>query len=113
LRPGELLETWSELSAVRTLRAGTQVVMSFEQFDSEGCLAVQQWWTMILLGCDGVGDPGRVRRVAVRFAAPTPLGADLTVDTYGIDEHAFAFEASCGDAGVISHGRLELQPWPT
>jgi acyl dehydratase len=192
LRPGERLDTWSELSAVRTVRAGTQVVLSFEQVDSEGRLAVQQWWTMILLGCDGVddlgsmptdhrfpeaaranpvgsavqrvaadtarryaeisgdwsahhfdaevarsagfdyvfahglctmamcthrvldvigvGDPSRVRRVAVRFAAPTPLGADLTVDTYGIDEHEFAFEATCGDAGVISHGRLELQP---
>ena len=58
-----------------------------------------------LLGLVGVGDRGRVRRVAVRFASPTPLGADLI-----IDEQSFAFEAACGDTTVITHGRLELRP---
>jgi acyl dehydratase len=57
-------------------------------------------------------DPSRVRRVAVRFASPTRLDADLTVDVY--DARAtdgagvYAFEATCADAAVIRHGRLEL-----
>jgi acyl dehydratase len=58
------------------------------------------------------GDPGRVRRVAVRFASPTRLDADLTVDVYdaGATEGAgvYAFEATCADAAVIKHGRIEL-----
>ena len=191
LIPGESLETWSQLSAVRTTRAGTQVVLHIEQFDSHGRLAVEHWWTTMLLGLQGmadlgsmpgdhrfpdaarndpigssalhvdeqvagryaevsgdwsahhfdidaaratgfdflfthglctmamcthrllslvgVGDPGQVRRVAVRFASPTPLGGELTVAAYGIDEDSFAFEAACGDAAVITHGRLELR----
>jgi len=58
----------------------------------------------------GVDDPGRVARVAVRFASPTPLGAELIVDAYGIDERRFAFEASARGVTTISHGRLELRP---
>jgi acyl dehydratase len=54
------------------------------------------------------GDPSRVRRVAVRFASPTRLDEDLTVDVFEIDATTFAFEASCGGATVIKHGRLEL-----
>ncbi len=54
------------------------------------------------------GDPSRVRRVAVRFAAPTPLDEDLTIDVYEIDPRAYAFEATCEGAAVIKHGRLEL-----
>lgn len=56
-----------------------------------------------------VDDPGRIRRVAVRFAAPTPLGGDVTVHAYGGDEHAVFFDAVSGDANVITHGRLELR----
>ena len=37
-----------------------------------------------LLGLLGVDDPGRVARVAVRFASPTPLDSELTVNAYGI-----------------------------
>jgi acyl dehydratase len=191
LCPGETLDTWTELSAVRTTRAGTQVVVHFEQVGSDGRIAVEQWWTMILLGLDGVADlgsmpaehrfpssalasplgaatqyvaddtaqryaevsgdwsahhfdidvarsagfdflfahglctmamcthrvleivgmvdPSRVRRVAVRFAAPTRLGAHLTVRAYGAGENAVAFEASCDDVTVVTHGRLELR----
>ena len=58
----------------------------------------------------GVGDPGRVSRVAVRFASPTPLGGDLRVSAYRAGEGTFAFDATCGDATVITHGRLELRP---
>ena len=47
-----------------------------------------------LLGLLGVDDPGRVARVAVRFASPTPLDEELTVNAYGIDQNSFAFEAT-------------------
>ena len=50
----ESLETWSELSAVRTTRAGTQVVLHIEQFDAQGRMAVEQWWTTVLLGLHGM-----------------------------------------------------------
>jgi acyl dehydratase len=58
------------------------------------------------------GDPSRVRRVAVRFASPTRLDADLTVDVYDASASegagVYAFEATCADAAVIKHGRIEL-----
>ena len=191
LTPGEKLDTWSQICAVRTARAGTRVAVHLEQIDSDGRLAVEQWWTMVLLGLDGlpelgtmpaehrfpdgaraaplgsataridgpmahryaevsgdwsahhfdveaaraagfdfvfshglctmaicthrllgllgVDDPGRVSRVAVRFASPTPLGCDLTVNAYGIDERSFAFEAAANGVATITHGRLELR----
>ena len=191
LAPGETLDTWSQICAMRTSRAGTQVAVHLEQIDSDGRLAVEQWWTMVLLGLDGlpdlgtmpadhrfpdgaratplgsatahlddqmahryaevsgdwsahhfdveaaraagfdfvfshglctmaicthrllgllgVDDPGRVSRVAVRFASPTPLGCDLTVNAYGIDERSFAFEAAADGVATITHGRLELR----
>lgn len=191
LIPGESIETWSQLSALRTVRAGTQVVLHIQQYDSCQQLVVEQWWTTVLLGLGsmpdagtppdghrfpdsarqnpvgsathsidqriaqryaevsgdwsahhfdiaaarvsgfdflfthglctlaicahrvlgivGVDDPGQVSRVAARFASPTPLGADLIVDAYGIGERSFAFEASCDGVKTISHGRLELR----
>ena len=190
LVPGEALDTWSQISAVRTSRAGTQVVMQFELLDADGAVVVEQWWTMVLLGLRGVADlgtmpadhrfpddarahpigsvthhidkdlahryaeisgdwaahhfdieaaraagfgfvfthglctmaicthraleqlgvddPGRVGRVAVRFASPTPLDSDLTVNTYGVSEYSFAFDATVDDTPTITHGRLEL-----
>jgi len=190
LQPDEELTTWSQITGMRASRAGTRVSVHFEQIDSDGLIAVEQWWTMVLLGLDGlpdlgtmprehrfpdaaranalgsttvhidgltahryaevsgdwsehhfditaaraagfhfvfahglctmaictnrllellgVGDPGRVSRVAVRFASPTPLGCDLTVNAYGIKDHCFAFEAVAGGATTITHGRLEL-----
>jgi acyl dehydratase len=58
------------------------------------------------------GDPGRVRRVAVRFASPTRLDADLTVDVYdasaSLGPGGYAFEATCAGSSVIKHGRLEV-----
>lgn len=200
LIPGEPLQTWSRISAVRTTTAGTQVVMQFDQADRDGAVVVEQWWTMVLLGLQGmadlgvtpaehrfpdeararplgtvshhidaditrryaelsgdwaahhfdievaraagfgfvfthglctmaicthrvldllgIDDPGLVRRVAVRFASPTPLDCDLNVNVFGIDEDSFAFEAFAGGAGnpteangtkTITHGRLELR----
>lgn len=192
LVPGEPLNTRSRIAAVRASGAGTQVVMQFEQTGADGSVAVEQWWTMVLLGlremapigavpadhrlpddarrrpigsvshhisddlsqryaevsgdwaahhfdvevaraagfdfvfthglctmaiCThrmlqllGVDDPGPVGRVAVRFASPTPLDCELTVNAFGIDEHSFAFEATANSATTITHGRLELRP---
>jgi acyl dehydratase len=192
LVPGEPLDTWSQISAVRTSRAGTHVVVHLEQSDADGRIAVEQWWTMVLLGLNGVADlgsmpadhrfpdharanplgsisqhldarlahryaqvsgdwaahhfdidvaraagfdfvfthglctmaicthrlldllgvedPGRVARVAVRFASPTPLDEELTMNAYGIDENSFAFETSSRGVCTIAHGRLELRP---
>jgi acyl dehydratase len=192
LIPGERLETSSWISAVRTSRAGTQIVVQFEQVGADGSLAVEQWWTMVLLGLHGVADlgampsdhrfpddvrahhvgsatqhidkrtahryaevsgdwsahhfdievaraagfdfvfthglctlaicahrvlgllgvddPGRVARAAVRFASPTPLDEELTVNAYGIGQNSFAFEATSRGVATITHGRLELRP---
>jgi acyl dehydratase len=184
LVPGEPLDTSSWISAVRTSRAGTQIVVQFEQVGTDGAVAVEQWWTMVLLGLHGVADlgtmpararplgtarqhidkdvahryaevsgdwaahhfdidvaraagfdfvfthglctmaiathllldvlgldhPARVRRVAVRFASPTPLDSDLTVNAFGINENSIAFEADVNDTTTITHGRLELRP---
>jgi acyl dehydratase len=201
LVPGEPMQTWSQISAVRTSRAGTRIVMRFDQIDADGAVAVEQWWTMVLLGLSGVADlgttpadhrfpddartrpigstthhigtdmarryaqvsgdwsahhfdidvaraagfdfvfthglntmaicthrmldlldvddPGRVRRIAVRFASPTPLDCDLTVNAFAISENSFAFDATASRAGnpspadgttTITHGRLELRP---
>jgi acyl dehydratase len=192
LVPGERLDTRSQISAVRTTRAGTQVVMKFDQVGADGTVAVEQWWTMVLLGLSGVtdlgalpadhrfpdgarahpvgsvtahidknlahdyaeisgdwsahhfdievaraagfdfvfthglctmaicthrvlgilgiDDPGRVRRVAVRFASPTPLDCELTINAFGITENSFVFEAAAKGAMTITHGRLEMRP---
>lgn len=191
LEPGEELTTFAQISGMRTSRAGTRVAVHLEQFDADGLPAVDQWWTMVLLGLDGlpdlgtmpaehrfpdaaranpvgsttvhidgktahryaevsgdwsehhfdidaahaagfdfvfahglctmaicthrvlgllsIDDPGRVSRVAVRFASPTPLDCDLTVNAYGINQHSFAFEAAANGAITITHGRLELR----
>ena len=58
LAPGERLDTSSWISAVRTSRAGTQIVVQFEQVDADGAVVVEQWWTMVLLGLHGVADLG-------------------------------------------------------
>jgi acyl dehydratase len=63
-----------------------------------------------LLDLLGVEDPGRVARVAVRFASPTPLDEDLTVNAFGIEKNSFAFEAASRGISTITHGRLELRP---
>lgn len=191
LVPGERLDTSSWISAVRTSRAGTHVVVQFEQVGQDGVVAVEQWWTMVLLGLRGVADlgatpadhrfpdharanplgsigrhidgdvavryaevsgdwsahhfdieaaraagfdfvfthglctmafathlllgllgvddPGKVARVAVRFASPTPMESELTLNAFGITDHSFAFEATANGAATLTHGRLELR----
>lgn len=192
LRPGEQITTWTSIRAIRTVRPGTQVVVHFEHLGADGVVAVEQWWTMILLGLDGlddlgempadhafpasalahplgeadqhvpadiarryaevsgdwsahhfdisvaraegfdflfdhglctmamcihrvlrlvgIDDPGRVRRAAVRFAAPTPLGGDVHVRAYSAGPDVVVFDATCGGQNVVTHGRLELRP---
>ena len=61
-----------------------------------------------LLGLLGA-DPSRVRRVAARFASPTPLDSELRVNAFGIKDDSFAFEANANGATTITHGRLELR----
>jgi acyl dehydratase len=189
---GERLDTSSWISAVRPSRAGAQIVVQFEQVGADGSVAVEQWWTMVLLGLHGVAelgampsdhrfpddvrtnplgsvtqhidklmahryaevsgdwsahhfdleaaraagfdfvfthglytlaicthrlldllgvdDPGRVARVAVRFASPTPLDEEVTVNAYGIGQNSLAFEAISRGIATITHGRLELRP---
>jgi acyl dehydratase len=58
LNPGEALDTWSRLAAVRTTRAGAQVTLHIEQFDREGRLVVEQYWTTMLLGLHRMADLG-------------------------------------------------------
>ena len=49
-------------------------------------------------------DVEAVRRVAVRFATPMPLGEPLLVHVYG----GLVFEASCDGAAVVTNGRVEV-----
>jgi acyl dehydratase len=49
-----------------------------------------------------------VRRVAVRFASPMPLGEPLDLDLYDAGDGGYAFEATCGGVAVVTHGRVEL-----
>ena len=56
------------------------------------------------------GDPRRIRRIAVRFAAPAFLGHDLRVRIFERPEGGFALEASCGEQAVIRNGFVELVP---
>ncbi|HVU72735.1 MAG TPA: MaoC/PaaZ C-terminal domain-containing protein [Mycobacteriales bacterium] len=56
----------------------------------------------------GGGDPRRLRRLAVRFATPVPVGEDVTVDVYDAGDGAYAFEATAAGALVITHGRAEV-----
>lgn len=56
------------------------------------------------------GDPGRIRRVAVRFAAPAFLGRRMRVQLRDVPGGSFRLEASCGDDAVITNGLVELVP---
>lgn len=54
------------------------------------------------------GAPERLRRLAVRFATPAPLGEQLRVRVYDAGRLGLAFEAESAGATVIGHGRAEL-----
>jgi acyl dehydratase len=55
-------------------------------------------------------DPRRLRRIAVRFAAPAFLGHDLKVKIFERPDHGFALEASCGEHTVIKNGLVQIVP---
>jgi acyl dehydratase len=54
------------------------------------------------------GDPGRIRRVALRFATPVFLGERLRVELFGVPGGPFRFEAGGGGSTVIRNGLVEL-----
>jgi acyl dehydratase len=54
-------------------------------------------------------DPDRVRRIGVRFAAPTFLGEQLHVRLYDAGADGYAFEADSAGNTVITHGRAQLR----
>jgi acyl dehydratase len=61
---------------------------------------------VVALAADG--DPERVRRIAVRFAAPTYVGEDVTVHVARAGDGAIAFTAESAGATVITDGLAEL-----
>lgn len=55
------------------------------------------------------GDPGRIRRVAVRFASPAFLGHDLSIQLYAATPDTYAFEADVAGSRVMANGWVELR----
>jgi acyl dehydratase len=55
------------------------------------------------------GDPGRLKRIGVRFAAPTFLGEQLNIRLYEVGALEYAFEADAAGTAVITHGRAQLR----
>jgi acyl dehydratase len=61
------------------------------------------------------GDPGRIRRIAVRFSRYAYPGDEIVVSVYDVGplpdgRHAYAFEATSGGQLVLRHGRVEVDP---
>ena len=57
------------------------------------------------------GDPARLRRLAVRFAANVFPGNDVVTTVYdGGDGRSFPFEATSAGAVVVKHGLAEVEP---
>jgi len=56
------------------------------------------------------GDPERVRRLAVRFAAPTFVGEHVEVHIDDVGDRQYVFEAASAGAVVIRNGFAELRP---
>lgn len=102
-RYAEVSNDWSEhhFDLEHARRAGVDYLFAHG-------LCTMAMCTQAAVGMVAGGDPSRVRRVAVRFASPTRLGADVTVDVYDASAGVYAFEATCGEAAVVKHGRLEL-----
>jgi acyl dehydratase len=62
---------------------------------------------VVALAADG--DPDRVRRIAVRFAAPTFVGEDVAVHAARVDAQTIAFTADSAGALVITDGFAQLR----
>lgn len=65
--------------------------------------------TQAVVGAVAGGDPERVRRVAVRFAAPSLVPDDIDLAVYQAQDRGYAFEARSGGQLVIKHGLMELR----
>lgn len=66
--------TWSQISAVRTVRAGTQVILHIQQTDTDSQLVVEQWWTTVFLGLHalaGLGSPPADHAYQIRYGLIT------------------------------------------
>jgi acyl dehydratase len=55
------------------------------------------------------GDPTRLKRLVVRFAAPAFLDRDLAVRIFALDGDRYALAATCGEDTVIRNGLAELR----
>jgi acyl dehydratase len=55
------------------------------------------------------GDPSKLARLAVRFAANVFPGNDVEVQLYEAGDDAYAFEATSAGAVVIKNGRAEVR----
>lgn len=62
---------------------------------------------VVELVADGI--PERLRRIGVRFAAPTFLGEQLNIPLYEAGALEYAFEADTAGTAVIAHGRAQLR----
>jgi acyl dehydratase len=56
------------------------------------------------------GDPGRLKRLAVRFSKPVLPGNDVVTTMYDLGGGSYAFEATSAGATVIKDGRAEVAP---
>jgi hypothetical protein len=54
------------------------------------------------------GDPARLRRLAVRFAANVFPGNDVLTEVFSLGDGRFGFEASSAGAVVIKNGLAEI-----
>ena len=54
------------------------------------------------------GDHERLRRVAVRFAAPMPIGEQLRLNLFDAGPPATHSKGQCDGRSIVSHGRAEL-----
>lgn len=63
-----------------------------------------------VLEAAGVDDPGRLRRLAVRFSAPLFPGDTLTTRIWDLGDSAYGFDAVSGEGvTVVKDGRAELR----
>lgn len=62
---------------------------------------------VIARACDG--DPSKLGRLAVRFAANVFPGNDVEVQLYELGDGAYGFEATSAGATVIKNGRAEVR----
>jgi acyl dehydratase len=56
------------------------------------------------------GDPGRIKRLAVRFSKPVIPGNDVETIIYDLGGGSYAFEATSAGDTVIKDGRAEVAP---